>query len=60
MLLVSLLALSGPLAAGCAWFAYKAWRVGKRDAARNMAVLAAGLFVTSAGIAGWLWLALSG
>ncbi len=58
MMLLAGLALSLPIGLFLAWFAWRARRVGRLDAARSMAWLSAVFLLTGGGLGAWLFAAL--
>ncbi len=58
MMLLLALTLSLPLGCFLAWFAWRARKVGRMDAARSMGWLAAALLLTGGGVGAWLFAAL--
>jgi hypothetical protein len=59
MLLTLFVLLSIPIGVFCAWFAYRAFKVGRRSTAITFSGLALACFATAGLVGGWALLALS-
>ena len=54
MLLLLFLLLSLPIGGFCAWFAYRAFKVGRRQTCVSFGVIAAACLLTAGTFGGWL------
>ena len=59
MLLLLFMLLSVPIGGFCAWFAYRAFRIGRRDTGITFSVLALACLLAAGAGGGWLLMVLS-